>query len=85
MGESAEAVLGQQCGGGRAPVGAVAVVVAAVALPATVLSNLAFVVPALGAVIGAVGADKNYELLLYSAGVAALVGALIVLPIKKVQ
>ena len=41
----------------RLPVGAVAVVVAAVALPATVLSDLAFVVPALGAVIGAVVAD----------------------------
>jgi MFS family permease len=44
--------------------------------------------PAIGAVllsIGAVGADKNYELLLYSAGVAALIGALIVLPIKKVK
>ena len=44
--------------------------------------------PALGAAllaIGAVGADKNYELLLYSAGAAALVGALIVLPIKKVK
>ena len=28
---------------------------------------------------------RNYELLLYSAGVAALIGAPIVLPIKKVQ
>ncbi|GAB2580815.1 MFS transporter [Microlunatus antarcticus] len=44
--------------------------------------------PAIGALllsIGAVGADKNYTLLLYSAGVAALIGALVVLPIKKVK
>jgi hypothetical protein len=29
--------------------------------------------------------NQNYNLLLYTAGVAALVGALIVLPIKKVR
>jgi MFS family permease len=46
------------------------------------------VAPAIGAVllaIGASGADKNYELLLYTAGVAGLIGALVVLPIKKVK
>jgi MFS family permease len=46
------------------------------------------VAPAIGGVllaVGAVGADKNYELLLYSAGFAGLIGALVVLPIKKVK
>ncbi len=43
--------------------------------------------PALGAALLAVGttANDNYTLLLYSAGVAALIGALVVLPIKKVR
>jgi MFS family permease len=46
------------------------------------------VAPAIGGVllsIGAVGADKNYELLLYTAGVAGLIGAVVVLFIKKVK
>ena len=46
------------------------------------------VAPAVGALlltVGVSGADKNYELLLYSAGVADLIGALVVLPIKKVR
>ena len=34
--------------------------------------------------IGSVN-NKNYELLLYAAGVASLVGALVILPIKKVK
>ncbi|WP_275423808.1 hypothetical protein [Virgisporangium ochraceum] len=29
--------------------------------------------------------NQNYDLLLYSAGVAALIGALVVLPIRKVR
>ncbi len=43
--------------------------------------------PALGAILLAVGSadNQNYDLLLYSAGVAALIGALVVLPIKKVR
>jgi MFS family permease len=43
--------------------------------------------PALGALLLAVGsaAHQNYDLLLYTAGAAALIGALIVLPIKKVK
>ena len=43
--------------------------------------------PALGAVLLAVGSadNQNYDLLLYSAGAAALIGALVVLPIKKVR
>jgi MFS family permease len=46
------------------------------------------VAPAIGAIllaVNAVGADKNYELLLYTAGAAGLVGAVIVLFIKKVK
>ncbi|AGL17068.1 MFS transporter [Actinoplanes sp. N902-109] len=43
--------------------------------------------PLLGAVLLAVASpdDQNYSLLLYGAGVAALLGALIVLPIKTVR
>jgi MFS family permease len=43
--------------------------------------------PALGAALLAYNsaANQNYELLLYTAGIAALVGALVVLPIKKVK
>lgn len=43
--------------------------------------------PALGAILLSVNSalNQNYTLLLYTAGVAALVGALIVLPIKKVR
>ena len=45
------------------------------------------VAPVLGATLLAVGSadNQNYDLLLYSAGVAALIGALVVLPIKKVR
>ncbi|WP_433222349.1 MFS transporter [Dactylosporangium sp. CS-047395] len=45
------------------------------------------VAPVFGAALLAIGsaANQNYTLLLYSAGVAALVGALVVLPIKKVR
>jgi MFS family permease len=45
------------------------------------------VAPLLGAALLAVSSvnDQNYTLLLYSAGVASLLGALIVLPIKKVK
>ena len=43
--------------------------------------------PALGAALLAVGstANQNYDLLLYTAGVAGLIGAIVVLPIKKVK
>jgi MFS family permease len=43
--------------------------------------------PALGAALLAFGSanNQNYDLLLYSAGAAALIGALVVLPIKKVR
>jgi MFS family permease len=43
--------------------------------------------PLLGATLLAVSSvnDQNYTLLLYTAGAAALVGALVVLPIKKVR
>ncbi|HEX8346788.1 MAG TPA: MFS transporter [Actinoplanes sp.] len=45
------------------------------------------VAPGIGAVLLAVSStnNQNYDLLLYTAGVAALLGALIVLPIKKVR
>jgi MFS family permease len=45
------------------------------------------VAPLFGAALLAVSSanNQNYTLLLYTAGVAALVGALIVLPIKKVR
>ncbi|MEV6490016.1 MFS transporter [Actinoplanes sp. NPDC051633] len=45
------------------------------------------VAPVFGAALLAVSSanNQNYELLLYTAGVAALVGALVVLPIKKVR
>jgi len=45
------------------------------------------VAPLLGAVLLAVSSpnDQNYHLLLYSAGAAALLGALVVLPIRKVK
>jgi MFS family permease len=45
------------------------------------------VAPVFGAALLAVSSanNQNYQLLLYTAGVAALVGALIVLPIKKVR
>jgi MFS family permease len=45
------------------------------------------VAPVFGAALLAVGStnNQNYDLLLYTAGVAALVGALVVLPIKKVR
>lgn len=44
------------------------------------------VAPAIGAILLGVGAGStNYELLLYTAGAAALIGALVVLPIKKVR
>lgn len=45
------------------------------------------VAPVIGAALLAVGSvnNQNYTLLLYSAGVASLVGALVVLPIKKVR
>jgi MFS family permease len=45
------------------------------------------VAPVFGAALLAVGSatNQNYQLLLYTAGVAALVGALVVLPIKKVR
>jgi MFS family permease len=43
--------------------------------------------PGLGAALLAFNSanNQNYDLLLYSAGVAALIGALVVLPIKKVK
>jgi MFS family permease len=43
--------------------------------------------PGLGAALLAFNSvnNQNYELLLYSAGAAALIGALVVLPIKKVR
>ena len=43
--------------------------------------------PGLGAALLAFSSanNQNYELLLYTAGVAALIGALVVLPIKKVK
>jgi len=45
------------------------------------------VAPVLGAALLAVGTvnNDNYDLLLYSAGVAGLIGAVVVLPIKKVK
>jgi MFS family permease len=45
------------------------------------------VAPVIGAALLAVSSpiNQNYDLLLYSAGVAALIGALVVLPIKKVR
>lgn len=45
------------------------------------------VAPLVGAVLLAVSSpgNQNYDLLLYSAGLAALVGALVVLPIRKVS
>jgi MFS family permease len=45
------------------------------------------VAPLIGAALLAVASanDQNYDLLLYSAGVASLIGALVVLPIKKVR
>jgi MFS family permease len=45
------------------------------------------VAPLFGAALLAVSSanNQNYQLLLYTAGVAALIGALIVLPIKKVR
>ena len=45
------------------------------------------VAPVIGATLLAVGsaANDNYELLLYSAGVMALIGAVVVLPIKSVR
>ncbi len=45
------------------------------------------VAPRIGAALLAVASanDQNYDLLLYSAGVASLIGALVVLPIKKVR
>lgn len=43
--------------------------------------------PALGGVLLAIGSatNKNYDLLLWVAGIACIVGALVVLPIKKVR
>ena len=43
--------------------------------------------PGLGAALLAIGSanNQNYDLLLYTAGAAALIGALVVLPIKKVR
>ena len=45
------------------------------------------VAPLIGAALLAVSSanNQNYDLLLYTAGVAALIGALVVLPIKKVR
>ncbi|SDR71752.1 Major Facilitator Superfamily protein [Friedmanniella luteola] len=46
------------------------------------------VAPVIGAAllaVGVSGVDKNYELLLYTAGVAGLIGAVVVLFIKKVK
>ena len=45
------------------------------------------VAPVFGAALLAVASanNQNYSLLLYTAGAAALVGALVVLPIKKVR
>jgi len=45
------------------------------------------VAPVIGAALLAVGSasNQNYDLLLYTAGVAGLIGALVVLPIKKVK
>jgi MFS family permease len=43
--------------------------------------------PALGGVLLAIGSatNKNYDLLLWVAGIACIIGALVVLPIKKVR
>ncbi len=45
------------------------------------------VAPALGGALLAVNSanNQNYDLMLYAAGVAGLIGALVVLPIKKVK
>src|SRR4051794_30535272 len=45
------------------------------------------VAPVIGAALLTVGSanNQNYDLLLYTAGVAGLIGALVVLPIKKVK
>lgn len=45
------------------------------------------VAPALGAVLLGIqsAANQNYPLLLYTAGVAGLIGALVIIPIKKVK
>ena len=45
------------------------------------------VAPALGAVLIGIqsAANQNYPLLLYTAGVAGLIGALVIIPIKKVR
>jgi MFS family permease len=45
------------------------------------------VAPVIGATLLAIGSanNQNYDLLLYTAGVAGLIGALVVLPIKKVK
>lgn len=45
------------------------------------------VAPVIGAMLLAVSSanNQNYELLLYTAGIAGLIGALVVLPIKKVR
>ena len=45
------------------------------------------VAPVIGATLLAVGSgnNQNYDLMLYTAGVAGLIGALVVLPIKKVR
>jgi hypothetical protein len=45
------------------------------------------VAPVIGGVLLGVASatNQNYELLLYTAGAAALVGALVVLPIKGVK
>jgi predicted MFS family arabinose efflux permease len=45
------------------------------------------IAPVFGAALLAVGTanNDNYTLLLYTAGVAALIGAVVVLPIKKVK
>jgi hypothetical protein len=45
------------------------------------------VAPVIGATLLAVGSanNQNYDLLLYTAGVLGLIGAVVVLPIKKVR
>ena len=45
------------------------------------------VAPVIGATLLAINSpvNQNYDLLLYTAGVAAVIGALVVLPIKKVK
>jgi hypothetical protein len=45
------------------------------------------VAPVFGAALLSISSadNQNYTLLLYTAGVAALIGALVVLPIKKVK